>query len=199
MAGPQTASDTSPYTLSRYVEDVTATMDRGLALDETVKEIALLKRRLVVSAAPIPERFLKTHPTAPYTRNLVHHDPAARFTVIALVWGPFQETAVHDHFNWCVVGVAEGTAHVVNYERLDDESRPGRADLKVASSTLQPAGSVAALLPPPRTNIHKMTNGCRDRMVSIHTYGDPGTRAVAYNLKEGAYATIDLKFHNLDP
>jgi predicted metal-dependent enzyme (double-stranded beta helix superfamily) len=187
------------YTLARYVADVTQTMDRQLALDETVKEIALLKRRLVSSGAPIPAEYLVRHPTAPYTRNLVHYDPAGRFTVIALVWGPFQETAVHDHYNWCCVGVAQGLAHVTNYDRLDDESAEGRAELRIASSVLQPTGAVAALLPPSRTNIHKMANASRATMVSIHTYGDPGTRAVAYNVKEGTYAPIDLRFHNLEP
>lgn len=187
------------YDVRRYVADVTAIMDRDLPVAESVRLIAEAKRRFVVGGAGLPEEYLKVHPTAPYTRNLVHHDPRGRFTVIALLWGPFQDTAVHDHFNWCVVGVVRGCAHVVNYERLDDESAEGRADLRVASSMLQPAGSVAALLPPPRTNIHKMANSGRERMVSLHTYGDPGTKAVAYHLKEGTYAAIDLRFHNLEP
>lgn len=187
------------YTLEDYVADVAAVLDRKLPVDRTVKDIALLKRRLATGGAPIPERFLKRHPIAPYTRNLVHHDPAGRFTVIVLVWGPFQDTAVHDHFDWCVVGVMDGTAHVTNYERLDDASVPGQAELRIASSIMQPTGSVAALLPPRRSNIHKMANAGRKTMVSVHTYGDPGTKAVAFNVKEGTYAEIDLKFHNLEP
>ncbi|HYC79321.1 MAG TPA: cysteine dioxygenase family protein [Planctomycetota bacterium] len=195
----QPAVSAQPYTVQRYVADVAAIMDRNLPLEEAVKEIANAKRRFVNGGAPLPPELLKQHPIAPYTRNLVHRDPKDRFTVIALVWGAFQDTAVHDHFNWCVVGVVSGCAHVVNYERLDDGSTPGKADLRVSSSTLQPAGAVAALLPPPRTNIHKMCNGGRGVMVSLHTYGDPGDKATAYNIKEGSYASIDLRFHNLEP
>jgi predicted metal-dependent enzyme (double-stranded beta helix superfamily) len=187
------------YTVRRYVADVTAILDRDPPVAQAVKEIAAAKRRFLAGGAGLPEDLLKVHPTAPYTRNLVHRDPRGRFTTIALLWGGFQDTAVHDHYNWCVVGVVQGCAHVVNYDRLDDESAPGKAELRVASSLLQPAGAVAALLPPPRTNIHKMANAGRAQMVSLHTYGDPGDKAVAYHLKEGTYAAIDLRFHNLEP
>jgi predicted metal-dependent enzyme (double-stranded beta helix superfamily) len=189
----------TPYTIAQYIADVTAAMDRELPVDRTVQEIALLKRRLALGGAPIPAELLRRHPTAPYTRNLAHHDPKGRFTVIVLVWGSFQDTAVHDHYHWCVVGVMDGLAHVTNYERLDDESVAGQADLRITSSVMQPAGSVAALLPPRRSNIHKMANAGRKTMVSIHTYGDPGDKAVAFNVKEGTYSEIALRFHNMEP
>jgi predicted metal-dependent enzyme (double-stranded beta helix superfamily) len=118
--------------------------------------------------------------------------------VIAIIWGPYQETAIHDHFNWCVVGVLDGRAHVTNYDRIDDEAAPGKAELRIRDSYVANPGSVAALLPPPRSNIHRMANAGRPPAVTIHTYGDPGTRATTFDIRAGTYEPVDLKFHNLE-
>ena len=189
----------SLYTIDRYVLDVTAAMDRGLGLEDTVRLIVDAKRRFVLGGAGLPQSLLRLHPTAPYTRNLVHHDSRNRFTVIAILWGGFQETAVHDHVNWCVVGLVSGLAHVVNYDRLDDDSKAGNAELQVRDSQVIRPGTVTALLPPPRSNIHKMANANRGMTISLHTYGDPGTRATAFDVKSGTYQGVDLRFHNLEP
>ncbi len=199
---PETAVSTqkgSQYTIDRYVSDVTAAMDRNLSLEDTVRLIVDAKRKFVLGGLGLPAGLMKLHPTAPYTRNLVHQDPKNRFTVIAILWGAFQETAVHDHVNWCVVGLVSGLAHTVNYDRVDDDSHAGTAELQVRDSQVIRPGTVTALLPPPRSNIHKMANANRGLTVSLHTYGDPGTRATAFDPKAGTYQSIDLRFHNLEP
>jgi predicted metal-dependent enzyme (double-stranded beta helix superfamily) len=55
---------------------------------------------------------------------------------------------------------------------------------------------VMGLLPPPRSNIHRMSNGGRARAVTIHTYGDPGTRARVFDPQSGAVSVVELEFHN---
>jgi predicted metal-dependent enzyme (double-stranded beta helix superfamily) len=189
--------DDTPYDLTRYVRDVGALFDRGLDLEERVRLIAQCKRRLVNGGQALPARLNVPDPTAPYTRNLAHVDPAGRFVVIVLVWGAYQETTIHDHSNWCVVGVHAGTAHVTDYDRLDDESNPDAAELIVRGSSMAFTGAVLALLPPSRSNIHKMANASRAPMLSIHTYGDPGTRANVFHLKSGTREVMELKFHNV--
>lgn len=186
------------YTLDQYLAEVSAILDGVAPLKDQVAGIAAAKKRLIANPSALPEPFRKIHPTALYTRNLVHQDPRNRFTVIAIIWGPFQDTAVHDHINWCVVGVLEGSAQVTNFERLDDGSIPGKAELRARESFVTGPGSTAALLPPPRSNIHRMANTGRFPTVTIHTYGDPGTKATSFDLKAGTYQTIDLRFHNLD-
>jgi predicted metal-dependent enzyme (double-stranded beta helix superfamily) len=196
MTSDQATSATG-YTIDRYLGEVSAILDRKAPLTEQVALVAAAKKKLVTSGLLLPPDLARIHPTAPYTRNLVHNDPRGRFTVIAILWGPFQETAIHDHINWCVVGVLDGTAHVTNYERLDDASAPGKAELRIRESHVTGPGAVAALLPPPRSNIHRMANAGRAPTVTIHTYGDPGTRATVFDIKAGTYETIELKFHNL--
>lgn len=194
---PNLETPAGAYTLERYLEEVSVILDHAAPLREQISLVTAAKKKLVSTDGILSPDLRKIHPTAPYTRNLVHHDPRGRFTVIAILWGPFQETAVHDHVNWCVVGVLEGTAHVTNYDRLDDGQVPGKADLQIRDSAIARPGSVAALLPPPRSNIHRMANASRGPTISIHTYGDPGTKATVFDLKGGTYETVDLRFHNL--
>ena len=75
---------------------------------------------------------------------------------------------------------------------------PERPSCGIRDSFVAAPGAVAALLPPPRSNIHRMANAGRGATVTIHTYGDPGTKATVFDLKAGTYETVDLKFHNLD-
>src|SRR4030095_11912675 len=57
-------------------------------------------KRLVTSflAPPgsLPERCLVTKPDC-YARHLLHVDPAGRFSVVVMVWGPGQRTPIHAH------------------------------------------------------------------------------------------------------
>jgi predicted metal-dependent enzyme (double-stranded beta helix superfamily) len=184
------------YTLENYLSEVSAALDAAGPLEQRVALVTAAKKKLIANSGALSPALRRMHPTAPYTRNLVHHDPRRRFTVIAIIWGPYQETAIHDHVNWCVVGVLEGRAHVTNYDRLDDGAVAGRAELCVRDSFVTGPGSVAALLPPPRSNIHRMANSGRAPTITIHTYGDPGTKATAFDIKAGTYETIDLRFHN---
>jgi predicted metal-dependent enzyme (double-stranded beta helix superfamily) len=48
---------------------------------------------------------------AGYRQHLLHVAPDGAWSLVALVWLPGQETAVHDHVTWCVVGVHEGYEH----------------------------------------------------------------------------------------
>jgi predicted metal-dependent enzyme (double-stranded beta helix superfamily) len=190
------ARSAEPYTLERYLAEVSGILDREVPLRDQIVEVAAAKKKLIANPGALSPALRQIHPAAPYTRNLVHHDPRNRFTVIAIIWGPFQDTAIHDHINWCVVGVLEGSAHVTNYDRLDDGSVHGKAELCVRDSFVTNPGAVAALLPPPRSNIHRMANSGRGPTITIHTYGDPGTKATAFDIKAGTYQTIDLLFHN---
>ena len=52
-----------------------------------------------------------------YARRLVHKDPDLRYTVMAMVWGEGQGTALHDHAGmWCVECVYKGRIRVVSYD-----------------------------------------------------------------------------------
>ncbi|MEO5721384.1 MAG: cysteine dioxygenase family protein [Chthoniobacterales bacterium] len=101
-----------------------------------------------------------------YCRHLLHVEPDGSFSIVALVWLPGQETAVHDHVSWCVVGVHRGEEDEITYRLAGNESDP---HLLVHEHTLYPPGTVAALVPP--GDIHKVKNSGHEVAVSLHIYG----------------------------
>lgn len=182
--------------LEAYVSSVHEACAARADAASTVDRIVAANEALLATGVQIPDRYRHVNPDVPYTRNLVWSDPELNYSIIAIVWGSFQETRVHDHLNWCVVGMLEGECMTVDFERKDDESDSSFADLRIRESRLVQRGDVCALLPPPRTNIHRMASASRDLAVSLHTYGDPGTRARVFDPASGKVEILELTFHN---
>src|SRR4051794_19147809 len=58
-----------------------------------------------------------------YRTNVVHVDPAGRWSLVALVWRPGQRTPIHSHASWCVVGVHEGRELERTFRLVDGRAR----------------------------------------------------------------------------
>jgi len=107
-------------------------------------------------ARPSPER---------YQQYLLHADSSQRFSIVSFVWGPGQETPVHDHRTWGLIGMLRGS-----------EISQGYA---LAHGALQPRGPAERLAPgeviavsPRIGDLHQVRNAHADRAsISIHVYG----------------------------
>src|SRR4051794_16623279 len=55
-----------------------------------------------------------------YRTNVVHVDPAGRWSLVALVWRPGQRTSIHSHTSWCVVGVHQGREQERSFRLVGD-------------------------------------------------------------------------------
>jgi len=109
-------------------------------------------------ARPLVEAFvkdpdLKAHsaqwPSTEGRKNLLLYvDPAYDFVVNAVVRVPGRTGSVHDHANaWVLYGVLDGTESLESYDRVDDGSRPGHAEVRLTSVTTGTQGKVD-LVPP---------------------------------------------------
>ena len=114
--------------------------------------------RRMENAKPLVEAFvkdpdLKAHsaqwPSTEGRKNLLLYvDPAYEFVVNAVVRVPGRTGSVHDHANaWVLYGVLDGTESLEHYERIDDGSRPGHAEVRLTSVTTGTQGKVD-LVPP---------------------------------------------------
>jgi predicted metal-dependent enzyme (double-stranded beta helix superfamily) len=101
-----------------------------------------------------------------YCRHVLHVEPDGSFSMVSLVWLPCQETAIHDHVSWCVVGVYRGEEGETTYRLAGD---PTNQHLVITNQTVNPIGSTVALVPP--GDIHRVKNSCDGVAVSIHVYG----------------------------
>src|SRR5499427_939114 len=115
-------------------------------------------QRRMERAKPLLERLvkdegLKAHSTAwpsteGYKNLLLYVDPDYHFVINAVVRVPGRTGSVHDHADaWVLYGVLDGSERLERYERIDDGSRPGYAEVRLASVTTGTQGTVD-LVPP---------------------------------------------------
>jgi 3-mercaptopropionate dioxygenase len=76
-------------------------------------ELALLDqaeqdlRALIASDAWLPAAYKAADPVK-YQQHALYIDPQSRYSVVSFVWGPGQQTPVHNHTVWGLVGVLDG-------------------------------------------------------------------------------------------
>ena len=115
-------------------------------------------QRRMERAKPLLEQLVKDEslrvhsarwPSTEGHKNLLLYvDPQYGFVINGVVRVPGRKGSVHDHADAGVLyGVLDGTESLERYDRVDDGSRPGYADVKLASVTTGTQGKVD-LVPP---------------------------------------------------
>ena len=113
----------------------------------------------------LPPELAQPHPQF-YRQYLLHADALERFSVVSFVWGPGQQTPVHDHTVWGLIGMLRG----------EEVAQPFSPD---AHGRLVPQGAPTRLRPgdieavsPGLGDVHQVCNAFDDRTsISIHVYG----------------------------
>ena len=106
-----------------------------------------LLQKLVVDSA------LKDHsaswPSTEGRKNLLLYvDPDYAFVINGVVRVPGRTGSVHDHADaWVLYGVLDGTESLERFERVDDGSKPGYAEIKQSSVTTGSQGKVDLVAP----------------------------------------------------
>ncbi|MDT0177499.1 cysteine dioxygenase [Enterobacter sp. BRE11] len=112
----------------------------------------------------LDDTFAQPHPQH-YQQYLLHADAQQRFSVVSFVWGPGQQTPVHDHRVWGLIGMLRG-AEVSQGFKMEN----GALAADGAPVRLEP-GEIDAVSPRVG-DIHRVSNAFDDRVsVSIHVYG----------------------------
>ncbi|MDO6405017.1 cysteine dioxygenase [Pantoea phytobeneficialis] len=112
----------------------------------------------------LDEAFTQPHPQH-YQQYLLYADAQQRFSVVSFVWGPGQQTPIHDHRVWGLIGMLRGA-------EISQSWQPGPNGLQPEGPPvrLEP-GSVEAVSPTVG-DIHRVSNAFDDRVsISIHVYG----------------------------
>jgi predicted metal-dependent enzyme (double-stranded beta helix superfamily) len=86
--------------------------------------------------------------TEGYKNLLLYVDPDHHFVINAVVRVPGRTGSVHDHADaWVLYGVLDGSESLDRYERIDDGSRPGYAELRLSSVSTGTQGKVDLVAP----------------------------------------------------
>jgi predicted metal-dependent enzyme (double-stranded beta helix superfamily) len=148
--------------------------ERFIADLQTIWADESANQRRMEKAKPLLERLvkdraLKAHSahwpsTEGYRNLLLYVDPQHHFVINAVVRMPGRVGRVHDHADaWVLYGVLDGSESLERYERIDDGSRAGYAELRLASITTGTQGRVDLVAP---HAIHAEQGG-RTRSVAI--------------------------------
>jgi predicted metal-dependent enzyme (double-stranded beta helix superfamily) len=94
------------------------------------------------------------------------------FSIRMFIYEPGIYTPIHDHNSWGVVGSALGKIGVINYQRDDDGSRQGYAQLRKTEDLLLEVGQTDVAL---RLNqgIHQTGNPDSNTSIMVSVYGRP--------------------------
>lgn len=142
--------------IDQFIADLRAIWAAETDDDRRMRKAKPLLEKLVMNAA------LKAHsanwPSTEGRKNLLLYvDPDHHFVINAVVRGPGRTGSVHDHADaWVLYGVLDGTESLERFDRIDDGSRPGYAEVRLSSVTTGSQGKVD--LVPPRA-IHAEQGG----------------------------------------
>ena len=137
------------------------------AMDEPAihRQGSRLLRELISVDDWLPARYSNVSANG-YQQYLLHADSQEKFSVVSFVWGPGQQSPIHDHTVWGIVGILRGAELEQSYRRASD----GRLVEDGPPARLE-AGEVTAVSPA-IGDFHSVANALPDRSsVSIHVYG----------------------------
>ena len=145
------------------------------------------------TAKPVLEKLVKDQGLKAHSANwpsteggknlLLYVDPDHHFVINAVVRMPGRTGSVHDHADaWVLYGVLDGSESLERYERIDDGSRPGYAEVRLASVSTGTQGKVD-LVPPG----------------AIHAEQGGPTRSVAIIVRSQRLGQGTVLQHTYDP
>ncbi len=121
-------------------------------------------RTLIANDAWLPAAYKAADPIK-YQQHALYIDPQSRYSVVSFVWGPGQQTPVHNHTVWGLVGVLEGE------EGCDEFACDAHGHWQPSHAHALARGDVDRVSPA-IGDVHRVRNALSDRpSISIHVYG----------------------------
>ena len=189
------------YTVEDLGADVEAIVASETKHTKLVPQIEPLLARFL-AAETLPERYCQAAEGRvatdhqDFTMYRVYRGANDRFSILAAIWPAGGGTGVHDHAgNWVVEGVYRNKLHTIRYQRQDDESQSGHAELRETKALDLLPGDVAHVQYPDEF-IHDFTNQTEELTVSVHIYGGDITKETL-NYFDPANKTVEVVAHDL--
>lgn len=157
------------YSIAQLVSDLKRVSRESSDERELLKAVRPLARRAAdAKAAWLEKRLYETDAAQGFGVHLLHEEPDHTLAVLALSWLPHRGAPPHDHGTWAVIAGVDGPEKNEFFERADDRSRPGYAELRKVGEKVCGERDVLAM---PRGVIHSVWNETDAVTLSLHIYG----------------------------
>ena len=151
--------------LRTFIESVQDELSVDLTEGALLEKLSTHLSKLIDVDDWLPEQFTVPHEKF-YQQFLLYCDPKERFSVVSFVWGPGQETPIHNHTVWGLIGMLRGAELATNY------SAPNGGGKLIAGDTERMEPGQIELVSPDIGDIHLVKNAFDDQTsISIHVYG----------------------------
>jgi predicted metal-dependent enzyme (double-stranded beta helix superfamily) len=156
------------YTLERLIEDMRRVTADRVSEQEAIAALRPLVRQFALSHPWREAHHYHADREQGFGAHLLHEEPDHSLAVFAASWLPGRGAPPHDHGAWAIVIGVEGSERNVFFERIDDRSRPGYAELRPIGERVLGPGEVLAM---PTGTIHSVSNESERQTLSLHVYG----------------------------
>jgi predicted metal-dependent enzyme (double-stranded beta helix superfamily) len=156
------------YTLDQFVADLCRTTAECRDEREILSRVRRLAPKLALAEGWVQRKYYEADSEQGFGVHVLHEEPDHTLAVFAVSWLPSRGTPAHDHGTWAVIVGVDGAEKNVFWERADDRSRPGYAELRRIGEKLADRGDVVAM---PAGAIHSVVNESDRVTLSLHVYG----------------------------
>lgn len=156
------------YTMQTFVADLRRITSETASEHEILARVAPLAKRAALSETWRNERMYRADPAQGFGATVLNEEPDHSLLVVAASWLPGRGAPPHDHGTWAIIIGVDGPERNIFWERVDDRSRPGYAEVRKTGDKVCDVGDVLAM---PAGMIHSVVNETDRTTLSFHVYG----------------------------
>ena len=151
-----------------FVKDVLEITARTSIEEEILKAVVPLAKRVAGNESWWTEALYIADPDLGYGSTLLHAESDNSLFIVVDSWLPGRGVPPHNHGTWAVVVGMTGPEHNVFWQRFDDGSRNGFAELQKLREEVVSVGDAACMK---SGEIHSVENRGDETTLSFHVYG----------------------------
>ena len=156
------------YSVAEFVADTLAIMAIIKEEEAILSAVAPLARKVAAETGWRKEEMLIADPELGFGSTLLHAAPDHSLFVVVDSWLPGRGVRPHDHGTWAIVVGVTGPEKNTFWEREDDGSEEGYAQLRIIDEKIISAGDVVCMK---TGEIHSVQNDTDETTLSFHVYG----------------------------